>query len=480
MRYMEYMQQGAEALSPAPVCDMGDKIMEYDASERKDGHAGKKRTRLWSVLVALNAVLAAALLVNFFGNREEEDKTELFYSLMIGAEGVNSIEVSGQDMGGGVTNANGKAFKMGEVVPLDFLDGMDDLRGVTIRALGEDSSTLYEFSAPADGTDNDIAYLLKDDSWLILPEGCGISVAKNGEGAAVTWTLSPMMSATRHAAFHFDFDMEYEYIEASCSGGILWDTCGEGQPEGKSLSYAAGKPVCWRPDTYDEHDISIGHAADVAFTVYDSGEVMYTGIIEIECTGSENGQIFYSARMRGTERLELHPGDYHGTVTAVAPGTALAELPEIPQLIFASGAGGWDTSLTLQSDGSFTGSYGDSEMGSRADEYPDGTYYICNFKGRFANIQMKDDNIWTMELAELTTEREADSTWIQEGIRYIAVDAYGVVGGEDFILYGPGTPLEQLTEECISWLPDRNITELDGWGLYNRNTGECFFTSWLS
>lgn len=67
-----------------------------------------------------------------------------------------------------------------------------------------------------------------------------------------------------------------------------------------------------------------------------------------------------------------------------------AEEEEIPgrtplplTFVFSSGAGGWFTELELQPDGSFTGSYHDSEMGEFAEDYPNGTVYVCEFSGRF-------------------------------------------------------------------------------------------------
>lgn len=40
---------------------------------------------------------------------------------------------------------------------------------------------------------------------------------------------------------------------------------------------------------------------------------------------------------------------------------------------FSSGAGGWSTDFEIEQDGSFSGSYHDSEFGSTGDGYPGGT-----------------------------------------------------------------------------------------------------------
>ena len=55
-----------------------------------------------------------------------------------------------------------------------------------------------------------------------------------------------------------------------------------------------------------------------------------------------------------------------------------AELPDVfpMELIFSSGAGAWRTTLTLNRDGSFSGSFRDSDMGDRTDDYTNGTVYL--------------------------------------------------------------------------------------------------------
>lgn len=480
----------------------------------------------------------------------------------------------------------------------------------------------------------------------------------------VTWTYSPMMSATWHAAFHFSFEVnnEYIHIEASCDNGMLWNPNAGGQPKETPLRFEAGEPVCWIPDVDGSLTDTVGEAA-VSFTVYDGGEMLYTGTFEITRTGADNGQSFYEARLVGTDLLTLRQesGNRGATVTlsdsaaivaysdlnhnrvnesivvrTIAPGEIyelavyengeelwnaeaglphvgwntimlyseggqdylvqylptmfqgrgsytctvfsleggrqtvkeewsvefevepgdplnVEETPEMAQfakevgvllrnstvllsteqgipvirhaqasampqlypvrfnpeeiqaaidgvetaekltpdavsfpdapleLLFASGAGAWGTTLTLQPDGSFTGSYSDAEMGSNAPEYPHGTYYVCEFSGRFADIQQISDTAFSMRLDSLTTEQPEGTTWIEDNIRYIAAEPYGLTGGQDFILYAPGTSADELPAECRDWWPDawlwRNgeLEELTGWGLCSIGAGYGFF-----
>ena len=51
---------------------------------------------------------------------------------------------------------------------------------------------------------------------------------------------------------------------------------------------------------------------------------------------------------------------------------------------FSSGTGGWMTVMELNDDGSFTGSFQDSDMGVRGEGYPKGTVYKSDFSGKFS------------------------------------------------------------------------------------------------
>ncbi len=156
------------------------------------------------------------------------------------------------------------------------------------------------------------------------------------------------------------------------------------------------------------------------------------------------------------------------------------------EMMFASGAGGWSTMLTLQLDGTFTGQYLDADMGVMGAGYPNGTAYYCNFSGRFGSMMKMNDYAYYMRLEELVYDTDIGKEKIgtDEGVRYITADPYGIAGGEEFIFYLPGTPVEILDESFLSWWPSaylwrqEQLYELDGYGLYNVNTGDGFFSNW--
>lgn len=158
------------------------------------------------------------------------------------------------------------------------------------------------------------------------------------------------------------------------------------------------------------------------------------------------------------------------------------------ELLFASGAGAWGTTLTLNLDGTFAGQYHDSNMGENGEDYPNGTVYYCNFSGRFGSMMKLNDYAYYMRLEELVYDTDIGREQIgeEEGIRYVTAEPYGIAGGEEFIFYLPGTPVEELNEDFLSWWPDaylwRNgeLDTLTGYGLHNVNTGDGFFSNWLA
>ena len=150
---------------------------------------------------------------------------------------------------------------------------------------------------------------------------------------------------------------------------------------------------------------------------------------------------------------------------------------------FASGAGGWSSELTFANDGIFMGSYHDSDMGDTGDGYPNGTIYVSDFSGRFEVANVINDHSVTLRLVESGTSEPIGNEWIDDQVRYVASDPYGIAGGEEFILYFPGTPMSELTDDGRQWykmpraLSDEDLPQtLPCYGLYNVNEANAFFS----
>lgn len=124
-----------------------------------------------------------------------------------------------------------------------------------------------------------------------------------------------------------------------------------------------------------------------------------------------------------------------------------ADFPK--DLFFNSGVGGWRTYLRLNRDGSFTGEYSDFNAYAE-DDFPKGTVTICEFEGKFTNIQRMDQYHYTMSLEKLEI-LDIPEMWIENGYRFLKEDEpYGLENGENFTLYMPETPIEQLSEDFLN------------------------------
>lgn len=168
--------------------------------------------------------------------------------------------------------------------------------------------------------------------------------------------------------------------------------------------------------------------------------------------------------------------------------TELLPLPkENTEFIFHSGAGGWRTEMTVNQDGTFYGQYYDSEMGSVGEGYPNGSAYICDFTGKFVNIEKVNDYSYQLELSDLKTQEPEGKEWIEDGIKYIASAPYGLYDSYDnteceaFILYLPDTPVDVVPEEFLYWWPYRYDQDtapkstLSCYGILNLTTNDGFF-----
>ena len=84
----------------------------------------------------------------------------------------------------------------------------------------------------------------------------------------------------------------------------------------------------------------------------------------------------------------------------------------------------------------------------------------------------------TLEEAAITSSEKGER--MEDGIRYVVSDAYGLEGGREFIFYMPETPVDTLDETFLSWWPfyypeETRPEALSCYGLHNVETGDGFF-----
>ena len=127
---------------------------------------------------------------------------------------------------------------------------------------------------------------------------------------------------------------------------------------------------------------------------------------------------------------------------------------------FTSGAGFWSTQLQLNSDGTFTGEYHDTDMGVRGEGY-DATVYYSKFSGHFFNPKKINAYTYSFEISDIEYENEPDTEEIGNPydngstanmlIKYTT--AYGLDRGSKTVYaYTPSAPVPMLPEGFMSWV----------------------------
>ena len=207
---------------------------------------------------------------------------------------------------------------------------------------------------------------------------------------------------------------------------------------------------------------------------------------------TSTGQEYFDAWLEAAERmLDEHGGDWMAENQRAAwyalqiastfgrsrPAPEDPFLSALPmEFEFLSGVGAWSTTLTLNPDLTFTGRHSDTDIGH---------VYLCDFSGSFKNLTKIGSgplSTYSLTLDHCTTERPEGEEWTKNGTLYTAVGPYGIEGGKTFTVYAPEMPPEAVSEEVLSWYPDRELL-LDGsvstlrrWCLANDQTGDAFFS----
>ncbi len=164
---------------------------------------------------------------------------------------------------------------------------------------------------------------------------------------------------------------------------------------------------------------------------------------------------------------------------------ALAETEEnifeklsVMEWSFSSGAGGWSADMRINPDGTFTGNYHDSEMGETGEKYPDGTLYYAIFKGKMSVTEKTEENTWKIKIESIETEEPAGNEKIEDEVRYVSTEVYGLAAGDEMILYAPGTPVSVLSEEMQLWAhvmdQENPPAALENWFLSNTSRDSGF------
>ena len=187
---------------------------EVGVKERVKSVMNYKKPAFWIILAAV--ITCVAVAVCFLTNPKEENDpnhAEDSYYLLIGADGVESIEVSGPNTSGGVVNADESPFKKGEKVWIEQLQGVTDLRGYSITAFGKNGKVIYALSIPTDASSDKVINLVSNDSWLLAPAGFENFLSKV-KGKAYVYENEGILGSFQITLFE---DGTFTYYEGNAS-----------------------------------------------------------------------------------------------------------------------------------------------------------------------------------------------------------------------------------------------------------------------
>lgn len=115
--------------------------------------------------------------------------------------------------------------------------------------------------------------------------------------------------------------------------------------------------------------------------------------------------------------------------------------------VFLSGSGGWGSSLSIGANGTFSGVYHDSDMGSTGPGYPGGTISESKVSGQFTRPHQVSPTLYEVDIENLQYEKPVGSSEIKENRKYEYSEAYGISKNHRMAIYLPGTPISSMSEE---------------------------------
>lgn len=217
------------------------------------------------------------------------------------------------------------------------------------------------------------------------------------------------------------------------------------------------------------------------------GIASFTGCKKADTTTKNSPEVNTETQQPATQTQETTEAATEGATEKSVPSSEAAAADGIfaqikdCDFIFSSGVGGWATELKVNADGSFSGSYFDSDMGETGDDYPDGVMYSCDFNGKFTEPQKVNDYTYKTTVDTITLDETSGKEEIKDGVKYIYSDPYGLEDAKDILIYTKGAPVSELPEGYLSWVNYSldDDTKLPFFGIYNEN-GDAGFSGWES
>lgn len=119
---------------------------------------------------------------------------------------------------------------------------------------------------------------------------------------------------------------------------------------------------------------------------------------------------------------------------------------------FSSGAGTWATMMTLNSDGTFSGDFHDSDMGATGHGYPNGMRSESIFTGKFSNLRKIDENTFVATVASLNVSDTIGRQYVEYGVLITITEVYGMKQGRTAVFARQGRTASDIGEEAKIWI----------------------------
>ena len=227
---------------------------------------------------------------------------------------------------------------------------------------------------------------------------------------------------------------------ANMNGQYVLTTSSEGMDEATFRAAAEEVAQQTAPEETCEADVS-------DYVIYDGQAFERSSLSEETAAWAESYE-----RMSDEEKQAVTsvPEELLGSPFA-QPVFTLKEL-EGKLFTFTSGAGAWSTTLAFDADGSFGGMFSDGELGDTGEGYEDGSIYGCSFSGTVALVGMTDEHTAQLKVTSLTLDEGQVPEAIEDGVRYVTTDPYGIAEGDDLEFFREGRTTSDLDEELVYWL----------------------------
>ena len=133
------------------------------------------------------------------------------------------------------------------------------------------------------------------------------------------------------------------------------------------------------------------------------------------------------------------------------------------------------TSIRIEADGCFTGTFYDSVPDEKGEDYPGGTVYHAKFSGKFEKIEKLDDTVYKLYLASVSYETKGEE--INDGVKFVSANPEGLSQNAEYLLYTPEAPTADLHEVFLFNWPylAEQPEKLSCYGLMNTKNNNGFF-----